>query len=161
MSGQPRARARAHAAVLALLLCAAAAAPAGASANDSEILIVGGMVVNADRAFRADVRLRGGRVAGRARARARRARARVLDATGRLVLPGGVDPHTHLAVPFMGATTADDFFSGQAAALAGGTTFRIDFPLPVDGDLVAGYTRWRAHGFRKVRRHLLQVLHGL
>lgn len=57
-------------------------------------------------------------------------------------LPGGIDPHTHLAMPFMGQETCDDYFSGQAAALAGGTTMHIDFALPVDGNLAAGYQAW-------------------
>lgn len=51
---------------------------------------------------------------------------------------GGIDPHTHLAMEFMGTETIDDFFSGQAAALAGGTTMHIDFVIPVNGSLVAG-----------------------
>ena len=56
----------------------------------------------------------------------------MVDATGKFVMPGGIDPHTHLDMPFMGTTTCDDFYSGQAAALAGGTTMHIDFALPVN-----------------------------
>lgn len=63
----------------------------------------------------------------------------MLDAVGKYVMPGGIDPHTHLAMEFMGTETVDDFFSGQAAALAGGTTFHIDFVIPVNGSLVAGF----------------------
>ncbi len=48
--------------------------------------------------------------------------ARILDATGRLVLPGGIDPHTHMEMPFMGDVTADDYYNGTRAAIAGGTT---------------------------------------
>lgn len=55
------------------------------------------------------------------------------------MVPGGIDPHTHLAMEFMGTETIDDFFSGQAAALAGGTTMHIDFVIPVNGSLSAGY----------------------
>ncbi|XP_057480383.1 dihydropyrimidinase-like isoform X2 [Actinidia eriantha] len=54
-------------------------------------------------------------------------------------MPGGIDPHTHLAMEFMGTVTIDDFFSGQAAALAGGTTMHIDFVIPVNGSLSAGF----------------------
>ncbi|XP_050281797.1 dihydropyrimidinase-like [Quercus robur] len=63
----------------------------------------------------------------------------VLDATGKFVMPGGIDPHTHLAFEFMGTETVDDFFSGQAAALVGGTTMHIDFVIPVSGSLTAGF----------------------
>jgi len=67
----------------------------------------------------------------------------VLDASGRFVMPGGIDPHTHLSMPFMGMVACDDFYSGQSAALAGGTTFHIDFALPVNHDLMKGYEEWR------------------
>jgi len=56
-----------------------------------------------------------------------------LDATGCYVMPGGVDPHTHMEMPFMGTYSADDFDSGTRAALAGGTTMVIDFALPQPG----------------------------
>ncbi|XVE78999.1 hypothetical protein DITRI_Ditri14bG0022900 [Diplodiscus trichospermus] len=63
----------------------------------------------------------------------------VIDATGKYVMPGGIDPHTHLDAEFMGTVAVDDFFSGQAAALAGGTTMHIDFAHPVNGSLMAGF----------------------
>ncbi|TNY08269.1 amidohydrolase family protein, partial [Escherichia coli] len=53
-----------------------------------------------------------------------------LDGTGQYLLPGGIDPHTHMQLPFMGTVTQDDFFTGTAAALAGGTTSIIDFVIP-------------------------------
>ncbi|WP_333829788.1 dihydropyrimidinase [Pararhodobacter sp.] len=56
-----------------------------------------------------------------------------LDATGCYVMPGGIDPHTHLEMPFMGTYSADDFESGTRAALAGGTTMVVDFVLPGQG----------------------------
>jgi len=56
-----------------------------------------------------------------------------LDATDCYVMPGGIDPHTHLEMPFMGTYSTDDFESGTRAALAGGTTMVIDFALPSPG----------------------------
>ena len=53
-----------------------------------------------------------------------------MDAGGALVMPGGIDPHTHMELPFMGTVTTDDFFTGPAAAIAGGTTMIIDFVIP-------------------------------
>lgn len=56
-----------------------------------------------------------------------------------MVLIGGIDPHTHLAMKVLATETIDDFFSGQAAALAGGTTTHIDFVIPVQGSLSSGF----------------------
>jgi dihydropyrimidinase len=58
---------------------------------------------------------------------------RVIDATGKLVLPGGVDPHTHMEMPFGGTETIDTFSSGTAAAAKGGTTTIVDFPVQTRG----------------------------
>ena len=53
----------------------------------------------------------------------------VIDATGMLVMPGGIDPHTHMELPFMGTISADDFRTGTIAAACGGTTTIIDFAI--------------------------------
>ncbi|HET7386195.1 MAG TPA: dihydropyrimidinase [Arthrobacter sp.] len=58
---------------------------------------------------------------------------RVIDASGKLVLPGGVDPHTHMEMPLAGTETIDTFTSGTAAAAKGGTTTIIDFPVQARG----------------------------
>jgi dihydropyrimidinase len=54
----------------------------------------------------------------------------VIDASGQYVFPGGIDPHVHMEMPFMGTVSADDFESGTAAGVAGGTTSLIDFVIP-------------------------------
>ncbi len=58
---------------------------------------------------------------------------KTLDATGCYIMPGGIDPHTHLEMPFMGTYSSDDFESGTRAALSGGTTMVVDFALPAPG----------------------------
>lgn len=66
-----------------------------------------------------------------------------LDATECYVMPGGIDPHTHLEMPFMGTYSTDDFESGTRAALAGGTTMVVDFALPNQGEgLHEALKRW-------------------
>ena len=110
----------------------------------SKLLIKGGTVVNADREFRADVLCVDGVVAAVGEKLDVPAGTETLDAGGRLLLPGGIDPHTHMQLPFMGTVTRDDFFSGTAAALAGGTTTIIDFVIPDPQEpLMAAYQKWR------------------
>src|ERR671919_3189836 len=58
---------------------------------------------------------------------------RTIDASGKYVLPGGVDPHTHLDMPFGGTITIDDFESGQTSAAFGGTTCHVDFIIQPKG----------------------------
>ncbi|AYF01448.1 dihydropyrimidinase [Paracoccus yeei] len=93
-------------------------------------VIRGGTVVTADLTYKADVLVEDGRIAAIG---AGLAGDRVLDASGCYVMPGGIDPHTHLEMPFMGTYSADDFESGTRAALAGGTTMVVDFALPSPG----------------------------
>ena len=97
------------------------------------ILIQRGTVVTAEGRRRADVRCRGGQIA-EVGDRLERAGEEILDADGLLVLPGGVDPHVHLSLPVASTVSADDFASGTAAALAGGTTTVLDFVHPERGE---------------------------
>jgi dihydropyrimidinase len=109
----------------------------------TSLLIRGGTVVNADRAFRADVLCQDGRIVAVGEG-LQAAGATVVDAGGQYVLPGGIDPHTHMQLPFMGTTTMDDFFTGTAAGLAGGNTTIIDFAIPSpQQNLMEAYQTWR------------------
>ncbi|KAK8722924.1 hypothetical protein OTU49_011947, partial [Cherax quadricarinatus] len=66
-------------------------------------------------------------------------------------MPGGIDTHTHMQLPFMGTFAVDDFYTGTRAALAGGTTMIMDFALPQRGEsLVEAYHRWRTWADSKV-----------
>ena len=110
----------------------------------SSVLIRGGTVVNADRAFLADVLCQGGRIVAVGDKLQAPTGASVVDAGGQYVMPGGIDPHTHMQLPFMGATTMDDFFTGTAAGMAGGNTTIIDFVIPnPKQSLMEAYQTWR------------------
>src|SRR5271155_1212776 len=96
------------------------------------LLIQDGVVVNADRTMAADVLIEGGTI--------REVRVgidpqghSVVDAAGLLVLPGGIDAHTHMDMPFGGTTSADDFETGTRAAAIGGTTTLVDFAIQARG----------------------------
>ena len=93
-------------------------------------VIKGGTVVNADRSFTADVLVENGVITDVGR---NLSGDNSLDASGCYVMPGGIDPHTHLEMPFMGTYSSDDFESGTRAALSGGTTMVVDFCLPAPG----------------------------
>jgi dihydropyrimidinase len=103
-------------------------------------VIKGGTIVTADLTYKADVKIEGGVIVeigpdlkGDT----------VLDATGCYVMPGGIDPHVHLEMPFMGTYSADNFESGTRAGLSGGTTMVVDFCLPApDQSLLEALTMW-------------------
>jgi dihydropyrimidinase len=94
------------------------------------IMIRGGTVVTADGELRADVLVVGESIAAVGLGLDLPAGAEVIDATGAYVLPGGIDPHTHMELPFMGTVASEDFYTGTSAAAAGGTTMAIDFVIP-------------------------------
>src|SRR6202051_354642 len=97
------------------------------------ILIRGGTVVNHDHSRRADVLVEGATIAAVGDKLDAPAGAEVIEAGGCYVMPGGIDPHTHLEFAFMGGLTADDFEWGTKAALSGGTTLVGDHCIPNPG----------------------------
>jgi dihydropyrimidinase len=100
--------------------------------SEFDLVIRGGTVATAADVFRADVGVRGGRIAALADHLPRGATE--IDATGRLVLPGGVDAHCHFDQPMSdGSVMADDFFTGTRAAACGGTTTVIPFACQMKG----------------------------
>src|SRR5690242_4566431 len=94
-----------------------------------DTLIVNGRVVTATDTFPSDVAINGGKIAAIGQSLPRDNAGKIIDARGKYVLPGGIDVHTHLDMPFGGTTSADDFETGTRAAAFGGTTSLIDFAI--------------------------------
>ncbi|MBX3467888.1 MAG: dihydropyrimidinase [Planctomycetes bacterium] len=108
-------------------------------------LITGGTVVTASDTFAADVLIDGARIAALLTPGTGPADAERLDAKGCLVIPGGIDAHTHLDMPFGGTTSVDDFETGTIAAAHGGTTTIIDFAIQTKGtSLKLALDTWHA-----------------
>ena len=108
------------------------------------ILIRGGTVVTAEAEYAADVLIEGEKIVAVGPNIEADEGTRIIDATGQYVMPGGIDPHTHMQLPFMGTVASEDFFTGTSAAAAGGTTMIIDFVIPgVGQDIIEAYDQWR------------------
>lgn len=100
----------------------------------SYLLLTGGRVVNTSGTVDADVLVHDGRIEAVGRlSDLPIADAERVDVAGKLLLPGGVDVHTHLDSPMMGTTTSDDFATGTRAAACGGTTTLVDFAMQAPG----------------------------
>src|SRR5690242_12219138 len=97
------------------------------------LIIRKGTVVNADKTFAADVRTDGQVIREVGPGLAAAANDTVIDASGMLLIPGGIDAHTHLDMPFGGTTSSDDFETGTRAAAFGGTTTLVDFAIQARG----------------------------
>lgn len=111
-------------------------------------LIADGTVVTASDTFAADVWIEGGKIVALTHPSQRAALGqaeRTIDAAGKYVIPGGIDAHTHMDLPFGGTTSSDDFDSGTVAAAHGGTTTIIDFAIQAKGSSMrAGLDAWHA-----------------
>jgi len=122
------------------------------------VLIKGGTVVNADQSFRADVLCEDGKIQRVAADIEAPAGAEVVDAGGQYVMPGGIDPHTHMQLPFMGTVASEDFFTGTSAGLAGGTTMIIDFVIPApQQNIMEAYHQWREWAEKSVSDYSFHV----
>ncbi|MFE1436331.1 dihydropyrimidinase [Streptomyces griseoaurantiacus] len=115
----------------------------------SRTVVRGGLVITASDELHADVLIEDGRIAALAASGTPAAEAftaeRTLDATGKYVLPGGVDGHTHMEMPFGGTYASDTFETGTRAAAWGGTTTIVDFAIQsVGGALREGLDAWHA-----------------
>ncbi|MFQ5437348.1 MAG: amidohydrolase family protein, partial [Paracoccaceae bacterium] len=103
-------------------------------------VIKNGTIVTADREFKADVLIDGETIK---EIGSDLKGDEYIDAEGAYVMPGGIDPHTHLEMPFMGTTADETFESGTWAAAVGGTTMLVDFCLPgEDGSIKNAINEW-------------------
>jgi dihydropyrimidinase len=110
-----------------------------------DTLIRGGRVVTAADTYASDLGIASGRITAIGEGLPVEAARQVLSAEGAYVIPGGIDVHTHLDMPFGGTTSSDDFATGTIAAAFGGTTTLIDFAIQYKGQtLRAAYDTWRA-----------------
>src|SRR5579859_2487257 len=113
-------------------------------AQAMKTLIQNGTIVTAGESYKGDVLIDGETIAAVGRNLPRDG-AEVIDAGGKHLLPGGIDVHVHLALPFGGTVSSDDFFTGHRAAAFGGTTTAIDFAMQaVGGTLNEALDTWHA-----------------
>ena len=106
-------------------------------------LIKNGRIITADADYVADIFIEGEIITAIGKTLQMHA-DETIDATGMLIFPGGIDPHVHLSMPFMGTFSSDDYTTGTRAALYGGTTTVIDFILQKQGNsLRAAFDEWR------------------
>jgi dihydropyrimidinase len=109
-------------------------------------VIKGGTIVAADRTYVADILIEGEQIAAIG---PNLKGDTVVDAEGAYIMPGGIDPHTHLEMPFMGTTAAETWESGTFAALSGGTTTVVDFVIPGKEGMLAALKDWEGKATRQ------------
>ena len=108
-----------------------------------DTIITNGRVVTASDTYASDVAISNGRIVAIGQSLPPENASRIIDAAGKYVLPGGIDVHTHLDMPFGGTTSSDDFETGTRAAAFGGTTTLIDFAIQYKGQtLRTAFDTW-------------------
>ena len=110
------------------------------------IVLKGGTIVTADQTYVADVMIDGEVIAAIG---PNLTSDTIIDATDCYVLPGGIDPHTHLEMPFMGTHTAETWESGTFAAASGGTTMVVDYIIPSESGMLCALDEWEERAARQ------------
>lgn len=95
-----------------------------------DILIKNGTIITSSNTFKSDVLIVGNKISQIAKHLQSTENCRIIDADGKYIIPGGIDPHVHMELPTPAGPSADDFYSGSIAALFGGTTTLLDFVTP-------------------------------
>ncbi|XP_066254817.1 dihydropyrimidinase isoform X1 [Euwallacea similis] len=110
--------------------------PIHLQSSQNRLVIRHGQIVNEDGIIDEDVYIEDGIIKQIGKNLIIPGGTRTIDARGKYILPGGIDPHTHFEFDFMGAKSVDDFYQGTKAAVAGGTTMIIDFAFPKPGESI-------------------------
>src|SRR5512145_2637725 len=105
------------------------------------LLIKNGTLITASETFQADILIQGEKIA-RIGLKLEADSAQVIDASGKLIMPGGVDPHVHLDLPMFNTVSSDDHYTGHKAAAFGGTTAVMDFVVLEDKGFAYSVDLW-------------------
>lgn len=127
-----------------------------------KIILKNGTIVNSDQSFLGEVHISNGKITEVINSEIEPQQnkntqiqndpnTRIINCDKKLIIPGGIDPHCHMQLPFMGTVAVDDFNSGSRAALSGGTTSFIDFIIPTKQEsLLTAHDKWRGWADGKV-----------
>jgi len=113
-------------------------------------LIKGGTIIAADHSYEADILIEGETIAAIGQGLERKGEdVQIVDAEGAFIIPGGIDPHTHFEMPFMGTIAAETWESGTCAAVSGGITMVVDFVIPDERGIMVALAKWEERAARQ------------